>query len=72
MSIEGFQGTQYSLTIEFMVFAFSILGKVTDFYGPQNVGDKREFLLSLRHLREGIPNSHWVVGGYFNLITSLD
>ena len=51
---------------------FSISGKVTNFYGPENVGDKKEFLLSLRRLREGMDNAHWVVEGDFNLIASLE
>ena len=41
-------------------------------YGPHNAWEKRDFLQSLRRLREGMDNDHWVVGGDFNLITSLE
>ena len=46
---------------------------MTNVYGSQGAGDKRDFLLSLRRLREeGMANAHLVVGGYFKFITSLE
>ena len=70
--LDGFQGTQYSLSVEFKVVGFPISGMVTNVYGPHHTGEKRDFLHSLKRLKAEIKNSHWVVGGYFNLITSLE
>ena len=72
VNLSGFQGTWYSLTIYFRVVGFPIKGILTNVYGPQRVGDKRDFLGYLRGFREIFPNAHWAVGGDFNLITSLE
>ena len=41
VSLEVFQGTQYSLIANFRVVGFSISWKVTNVYAPQNVGVKK-------------------------------
>ena len=63
MSLEGFQGTWYSLIACFRVVDFSISGKVTNVYGPRNARDKKDFLISLGRLWEGmaIPIGWWEV-----------
>ena len=72
VNLSGFQGTQNLLTTNFRVVGFPITGMLMNVYGPQSVKDKWDFLGSLRHMRERFPNAHWVVGGDFNLITSLE
>ena len=47
-------------------------GVVTNVYGPHNVGDKMDFIKSLRKLQDRMSNYYWVVGWDFNLITSLE
>ena len=45
---------------------------MTNVYGPHHVGENRDFLHSLRILKAEIANVHWVLGGDFILITSLE
>ena len=72
VSSEGLQGTRYYLSVGFKVEGFPIPRGVTNVYGPHNAGKMRDFHQSLKILREGMANVHWVVGGYFNLMTSLE
>ena len=58
VNLSGFQGTRYSLTTDFRVVGFPIKGMLTNVYGPQREGDKRDFLGYLRGLREIFPNAH--------------
>ena len=46
--LSGFQGTRYTLLADFKVVGFPIQGMMTNVYGPQVEGDKREFFGSLR------------------------
>ena len=70
--LTNFQGTRNSLSTNFKVVGFPISGLVTNVYGPQKAGDKRSFLKYLINLRDLNPSVHWVLGGDFNLITSLE
>ena len=60
------------LTDKFKVVGFPISRVVTNVYGPQKVMEKCSFISSLKSVRYILPNEHWVVGGDFNLITSLE
>ena len=72
VTLTGFQGTRNVITTNFKVVGFPISGIIMNVYGPQKSVDKHSFLSSLKHLRESLPNVHLVVGGDFNLITSLE
>ena len=72
VSLSDFQGTRNSISAIFKVIGFPISGLLTNVYGSQHLGDKRSFLKSLSNLRTRMPLEHWVVGGDFNLITSLE
>ena len=72
VSLTGFQGTCNSIIANFKVVGFPISQIITNVYVPKKVVDKCSFLSSLKNMREISPNVHWVVGGYFNLITSLE
>ena len=72
VTLTGFQGTRNSITSNFKVVGFPISRMVTNVYRAQKEWDKCGFLSSLRSLRESFPNDHWVVGGDFNVITSLE
>ena len=54
------------------MIAFPISGLLTNVYGPQHSSDKHSFLKTLSNLKTCMPFEHWVVGGDFNLITSLE
>ena len=72
VSLGGFHGNICLLSATFKVVWFSVGGMITNVYGPHNDGDKRDFIKSLWKSQERIPNDHWVVGGDFNLIASLE
>ena len=72
VSLSDFQGTRNSISANFKVVGFPISGALTNVYGPQHSGDKRSFLKSLSNLKTLMPLEHWVVGGDFNLINSLE
>ena len=58
MSLEGFQGTRYSLSARFKVVGFPISGIVMNVYGPHDAMEKRDFIHSLRRLKVEIENFH--------------
>ena len=58
MSLEGFQGTWYSLSAGFKVVRFPISGIVMNVYGPHYAREKRDFIYSLRRVKEEIENVH--------------
>ena len=72
VSLGGFQGNQCFISTDFKVIGFSVEGVVTNVYGPHNVGENRDFIKSLRKIQERLGSKHWVLGGEFNLITSLE
>ena len=72
VSLFDFQGTRNSISTIFKVIGFPITGLLTNVYGPQGPNDKRFFFKSLSNLKTCMVFEHWVVGGDFNLITSLE
>ena len=71
-SLGAFQGNRCSLSTEFKVVGFSVEGTIMNVYGPHNAREKREFIKYLQKLRDRRSVDHWVLGGDFNLITSLE
>jgi exonuclease III len=64
--------TKYTLTTYFKSLASSKEGAITNVYGPQTIQDKESFLQSLRHVQTLICTPHWIVGGDFNIILTLE
>ena len=72
VALSDFQGTRNSISAIFKVVGFPILGLLTNVYGPQHSSDMCSFLKTLSNLKTCMPFEHWVVGGDFNLITTLE
>ena len=72
VSLTNFQETRNSLSANFKVVGFPIYGLITNVYGPQKAGDKSSFFKYLINLGDLNPSVHWVFGGDFNLVTSLE
>ena len=68
----GLHGRISLLLADFKVVGFSIKGIITNFYGTHNPSERRDFIKYLWKAREQAPSSHWIVGGDFNIITSLE
>ena len=47
-------------------------GVVTNVYGPFQPSQKATFLEEIRHTKEWVGREHWIIGGDFNLIRSLE
>ena len=72
MYLSGFNGNECFISMEFKVIGFSVEGVVTNVYGFHNAGGKRSFIITLRRIHEENEGRQWVLGGDFNLITSLE
>ena len=46
-------------------------GMITNVYGPHNPVERRVFIRSLWKVQEKVPEPDWIIGGEFNIITSL-
>jgi hypothetical protein len=47
-------------------------GILTNAYGPQGIQEKDSFLHSLSFLGRLIGQKHWILGGEFNIILTLE
>jgi hypothetical protein len=56
---------------KFHLIVSSTTGFLTNVYGPNTSTDKSLFLDSFLSLQTLTSNHHWIIGGDFNLITSL-
>jgi len=59
------------LSASFQLIDFGVNGVLTNVYGPNNPREKPLFIDSLAYLANWVGQRHWVLGGDFNLITSL-
>jgi len=65
------EATKAFIAMETQVIGNSETYLCTNVYGPQNLEDKFSFLCSLLSLKTRHPNSKLIMGGDFNMITSL-
>ena len=72
ISLAGFLSSQTSLLVEFHVVGTSIRGVMTNVYGPHTTTQKVGFIKTLWKINQGVEGRHWILGGYFNMITSLE
>ena len=56
----------------FHILGTFVRGVIRNVYGPFQLARKPTFLKEMRALNTWIGRGHWVVGGDFNLIRSLD
>jgi hypothetical protein len=47
-------------------------GKILQVYGPQYSREKRDFMRELKEIGTSMEYQQWIVGGDFNMITSLE
>ena len=72
VSITNFFASRYMISACFHVLGTSVKGVITIVYGPFQLERKTTFLEELRLLSAWVGRDHWIIGGYFNLIRSLD
>jgi hypothetical protein len=64
--------TKGTLTTHFKVVASTKEGAITNVYGPQSIQDKESFMQTLQYVKTLIHMPHWIVGGDFNMILTLE
>jgi exonuclease III len=64
--------TKGTLTAHFKVVASTKEGAITNVYGPQSIQDKESFMQTLQYVKTLIHTPHWIVGGDFNMILTLE
>ena len=57
--------------VDFKILGSGITGMIANIYGPSAYPQKHAFIHHLRWLDSLVKEETWIVGGYFNLITSL-
>lgn len=71
VSLNNFLATPFSISTSFFHLDYGVAGILTNVYGPNHPREKGIFLDSLEYLAGWADHRHWVLGGDFNLITSL-
>ena len=56
----------------FHVLGTTVKGVITNVYGPFQMTHKQAFLDELQSLKEWVGMDHWIIGGDFKLIRSLE
>jgi exonuclease III len=64
--------TKHNISTEFQPLGEETTWFITNVYGPQQLGEKLQFLQQLQHIVELTHPHFWLMGGDFNLITSLE
>ena len=72
ISLKGFVTSHHSLSIDFLLVGSTIRGNMTNVYGPHTSNLKEGFIESLRETHQQVAGRHQILGGDFNLITSLE
>ena len=69
--LHNFLATRCSITANFHILGTVVHGRITNVYGPQLPTQKTAFLAFLHWLVNYQPSNIDILGGDFNLITSL-
>jgi exonuclease III len=64
--------TKGTLSAHFRALDSSKEGVITNVYGPQSLQDKEVFLQTLLYIQNLIFSPHWIIGGDFNMILTLE
>lgn len=72
VSISNLCTTSFSISRRFHILGSDIKGVVTNVYDPFQPSKKYAFLSNLESLKEWVENDHWLIGGDFNIIQSLE
>ena len=72
VSMFGFNGNRRFISTYIGVIDFLVMGILTNVYGPHIPREKMSFIDSLRRIHEWTEGKHWILGGDFNLIISLE
>ena len=72
VSIMNACAMRHLISAWFHILGTEVKGVVSNVYGPFQPSQKASFLEEIRHTKEWIGQEHWIIGGDFNLIRSLE
>lgn len=72
VSLNNFVASRNILSRLFHVLGTSVRGVITNVYGPFQLVRKTAFLEEIRSMEEWVGQDHWLMGGKFNTIRSLE
>ena len=72
VSISNLFATHFSISTRFHILGSETKGVVTNVYGPFQPSKKYAFLNKIGSNKEWVENDHWIIGGDFNIIHSLE
>ena len=72
VSMTNLVASRYMLSACFHILGTAIRGVITNVYGPFQQVRKPAVLEELCTLSDWVGKEHWIIGGDFNLIRSLD
>lgn len=64
--------TRGTITGHFAYIGSATTGFDTNIYGPHRVPEKIEFIADLNHYATLATWNHWIIGGDYNMIKSLE
>ena len=67
-----FEASHHSRSIDFHIVGTLIQGIWTNVYDPHTSPHKESFIDSIKKLIQRVGGRHWILGGDFNMITSLE
>lgn len=72
VNLTNFVASRSMLSACFHILDTSVRGVITNVYGPFQLARKTAFLDEIRNMQEWVGQDHWLIGGDFNLIQSLE
>ena len=72
VSITNLVASRHMISTCFHILGPIVSGVITNVYGLFQLAHKPAFMDELSALSEWVGNEHWIIGGDFNLIRSLD
>lgn len=71
LNMKSLSQNSYVLSTSFHLLGTNLHGFLSNVYGPQASIRKQEMLMHIHSLNDIVDTHKWVIGGNFNIITSL-
>ena len=71
VDLSDWQSSSFSLMEDFKILDASMTGTIANIYGPSAFPQKQDFIHHLQWVDSLAKEGRWIVGGDFNLITTL-
>lgn len=72
VSLTNICASRHLISARFHILGTAVKGVITNVYGSFQLAQKPTFLEEIRNIKEWVGREHWIIGGDFNLIRSLE